>query len=82
MRLSAGSAMMEGMTTATLSQRPVDVEVATSLEHVRDLVSLRRIFVDRGVTDAELRVCDAEIDRYRRRIAKLTVAAAESFKAA
>ena len=70
------------MTTATLSHRPVDKEVATSLEHVRDLVSLRRIFVDRGITDAELRVCDAEIDRYRRRIAKLTVAAAEPYKAA
>ena len=29
MRLSARSAIVEGMTTATLSQRPVDAEVAT-----------------------------------------------------
>ena len=70
------------MTISTLTSRPVDVEVANGLEHVRDLVCLRRIFVDRGATDAELRVCDAEIDRYRRRIARLTLAAAESFKAA
>ena len=70
------------MTTATLSHRPVDLEVAADLEHVRDLVSLRRIFVGRGVTGTELQVCDAEIDRYRSRIARLTLAAAESFKAA
>ena len=69
------------MTTATLSHRPVENEVATDLEHVRDLVSLRRIFVDRGVTAAELQVCDAEIDRYRSRIARLTIAAAASYKA-
>jgi hypothetical protein len=60
----------------------MDREVASGLEHVRDLVCLRRIFADRGATDAELRVCDAEIDRYRRRIARLTRAAAESLKAA
>jgi hypothetical protein len=72
------------MTTATApaSYRPVDIEVEHSLEHVRDLISLRRIFAERGVSDAELQVCDAEIDRHRQRIARLSLAAAERLKAA
>jgi hypothetical protein len=70
------------MTTATFTHRPVENEVAKGLEHVRDLVCLRRIFVDWGATEAELRVCDAEIDRHRRRLARLTLAAAEPLKAA
>jgi hypothetical protein len=70
------------LTTRGISHRPLDIEVATGLEHVRDLVCLRRIFAERGATDDELRVCDAEIDRYRRRIARLTRAASEPLKAA
>ena len=70
------------MTTAISSHRPVDIEVANGLEHVRDLVSLRRIFAERGVSDAELQLCDAEIDRQRRRIARLSLAAAERLKVA
>jgi hypothetical protein len=70
------------MTTAISSHRPVDIEVANGLEHVRDLISLRRIFAERGVSNAELQLCDAEIDRQRQRIARLSLAAAERLKVA
>lgn len=72
------------MTNTALIQRTTFAtsEVADLLERVRDLVRLRRVFTAYGVEAADLRTCDAEIDRHRRRIARLTRTASEGLRAA
>jgi hypothetical protein len=75
------------MTTHALTRNrrppvtPAAGELADSLDHVRDLVRLRRIFTEYGATEEELRVCDTEIGQYRSRIASLARAGAKSLAA-
>ena len=52
-------------------ERRASLEVEAELEHIRDLVRLRAIFARHGVTKAELRAYDAEIERHRRALAQI-----------
>lgn len=72
------------MTTTEITQRSTrtGAEVEDRLDRVRDLVRLRRLFVDFGAEYADLEACDAEIDLQRRRIADLTRYGSEALKAA
>lgn len=61
------------MATASLPAgkvRRVDLDsVDDELRHIRDLVFVRDLLSERGSSEAELAVCDAEIARQRRRLA-------------
>lgn len=47
-------------------------EVQREIRHVHDLLTLRDLLADRGVSPEELRRYDAAIARARARLAKLT----------
>lgn len=47
-------------------------EVQREIRHVHDLLTLRDLLADRGVSPEELRHYDAAIARARARLAKLT----------
>jgi hypothetical protein len=84
MGLSGGRNRIAGMTTTAITQRNTfaEAEVSDRLERIRDLVRLRNLFVAYKVDDADLRTCDAEIERHRRKIATLTRAAGQALRAA
>jgi hypothetical protein len=61
------------MATASLPAakvRRTDLDsVDDELRHIRDLVFVRDLLSERGSPEDELAVCDAEINRQRRRLA-------------
>ncbi len=64
------------------SSLPAAGELDSSLAHIRDLVSLRRIFAAYGAGEEELRLCDAEIERERQSVARFARAGAQALRAA